>query len=46
VVSKDPQMSKRTTAGLRKHLDLTITQQLEILRRPENGENRNVVMAS
>jgi len=46
VVSKDPQMSQRTTAGKRKHLALTITQQLEILRRLENGGSQSVVKAS
>jgi len=39
-------MSKPTTAGKRKHLALTITQQLEIFRMLENCESRSVVMAS
>jgi len=46
VVSKNSQMSKHTTAGKRKHLALTITQQLEILRRLENGKSQSVVMDS
>ena len=36
-------MSKHTIAGKKKHLALTITQQLEIL---ENGESQSVVMDS
>ena len=39
-------MSKCTTVGKRKHLALTITQHLEILRRLENGESQSVVRAS
>ena len=36
--SKDPKMSRQGTAGKKKHVTLTITQRLKIIRRLESGE--------
>ena len=39
-------MSKQATTIKRKHVTLMIPQNLEIIRGPESGESRSVVMAS
>ena len=46
MASEDLKMSEHSTAGKRKHVTLTISQKLEIIRRLESGESQNKVMAS
>jgi hypothetical protein len=43
---KDAKMSKQGTACKRKHITLTISQNLEIIRRLESAGNQREVMAS
>jgi hypothetical protein len=46
MASIDPKMSKQGTAGITKHIILTILDKLEIIRRLESCESRKDVTAS
>jgi hypothetical protein len=43
---KDTNMSNQCTAGKRKHINSTVSEKLEIIRRLKNGECQSEVMAS
>jgi hypothetical protein len=43
---KELKMSKQGTVGKRNHVTLMIPQKVEIVRKPEIGKNRIMVMAS
>jgi hypothetical protein len=46
MASKDAELNKHGAAGKRKHLTLTVPQELDIIRRFESGESPSVIIAA